>query len=386
MPSELPTNSQPPEASSGTPKAAGPRHDGSFEIGVVADIPIRIHVTFLLILAWAIFGGIQGQAWLRILWVLTLFACVVLHELGHAVTARRYGIRTRSIVLYPIGGIASLESQPRPRDELWIALAGPAVNLGIALLLLLILSLVGLPSYTQGAPITARSFLAALMGGNLLLALFNLVPAFPMDGGRVLRALLARVTTEASATAIAARIGQIIAIAFGVFAFYQSNLLWLFVAVFVYFGASQEAAAFHARTLVSGHRVREALLKDFRTLTAGTTLRAASDLLLAGSQQDFPIVNGEEVVGVLTRSALMRGIATNGWDGYVAGIMDRDFAVAHPDDDLESILNQGAFTGPIMAMETDAGGNEKLVGMLTQENLLEFLTLAQLRTRIDARA
>ena len=388
MPSELPTNSpasgQPAGPGSGGIKSAQPRHDGSFEIAVLAGIPIRIHVSFLLILAWAVFGGIRGGAGLRILWVLTLFSCVVLHELGHALVARRYNIRTRSIVLYPIGGVASLETQPRPRDELWIALAGPAVNLVIALALWGIQALAGLPSYAPGAPITAGSYLAALLEGNLLLAAFNMVPAFPMDGGRVLRALLARVMDEAAATALAARIGQILALAFGLFAFYQSNFLWLLVAVFVYFGAGQEAAAFKAKTLVAGHRVREALLKEFHTLPPGATLRGASDLLLAGSQQDFPIVHGEEVVGILSRSALMRGIATQGWDAYVTGVMDRDFTVVHPEDDLETILAQGTFTSPILAMEQDASGNQKLVGMLTQENLLEFLTLAQLRARVGA--
>ncbi|HLV78688.1 MAG TPA: CBS domain-containing protein, partial [Chthonomonadaceae bacterium] len=177
---------------------------------------------------------------------------------------------------------------------------------------------------------------------------------------------------------LAARVGQFIAFLLGAYGFLSANLLLMIVAVFVYFGAGQEAAAFQAKTLVMGHRVREAMMREFRTLPVGATLREAADLLLAGSQQDFPILHGGEAVGVLSRSALLRGIAAEGYDSYVAGIMQRDFARVQPDDDLETVLSQGPFDGPILVLDND-GGEPSLVGLLTQENLIEFLTLTRLQ-------
>jgi Zn-dependent protease/CBS domain-containing protein len=386
MPTELPTgnNISAPEPSTPSRPTGQPTHDGgSFHIARVAGIPIRLHVTFFLLLAWIVLqkvGDNQG-GWKGPLFVMALFGCVVLHELGHALVAQRYGIRTRSITLYPIGGIASLETLPRPRQELWIALAGPAVNVVIAGALYAALRLTGQPAHFTLIIDSKAGFMTQLMSANLILAVFNMLPAFPMDGGRVLRSLIARFTDETSATTIAARIGQLMAVLFGLYGLFNDNFILVIVAMFVWLGAGQEAAYYQTRSLLTGHRVREAMIREFHTLSVGNTLREAADALLAGSQQDFPIVHGGDIVGVLSRSALMRGMAAEGPDAYVAGAMDREFVQVLPEDDLETILGQAAQSGPILVMEGGVPTVSALVGMLTQENLLEFLTLTQIRNR-----
>ncbi len=368
-----------------------PDDGGSFRLARVSGIPIHLHWTFLALLIWFAVSSLANTpqngrdgampAYLSLVFVIALFACVVLHELGHALTAMRYGIRTRDIVLYPIGGIATLETMPRPRQELWIALAGPLVNLIIAGALYAGLRVANQPMTPFRLGATGASLAANLMTANVFLGVFNMLPAFPMDGGRVLRALIARRTDEATATALAAQVGQWLAIAMGIYGLLRGPGSLVFIAVFVYLGARQEASAYQTKALVIGHRVREAMLREFHTLTVGTTLREAADLLLAGNQHDFPVVHGDEVTGVLPRAALMRGMANEGADAYVAGVMQREFLRVRPDDDLETVLTEAMSLqlGPILVME-----GEKLVGMVTQENLLEFLMLARIRQAAEA--
>lgn len=219
----------------------------SFHLGRLAGIPLRVHYTFLLLLAWIVFrafgaGASPLGAMLDTAFVLAVFGSVVLHELGHALTARRFGVRTRDIMLLPIGGVASLEHMPRSsREELWIAIAGPLVNLAIAAATFLLLSLFGgVLGGEVGA--LAQSFLSSLMWANLGLAIFNLIPAFPMDGGRVLRAMLARRRGYLRATLTAAGIGRVFAIGFGILGLFTNPML-LLVAVFLWAVGRREAAA-----------------------------------------------------------------------------------------------------------------------------------------------
>lgn len=392
MPTELPT--RPPESENTPPREPENKRltspkttedNGAFRLLTVSGIPIRLHWTFLALLVALGFMGLRGAGSesRSVIFVIALFCCVVLHELGHALTALRYGIKTRDIVLYPIGGVASLETMPKPRQELWIALAGPAVNLVIAGLLYLLLQATGQSTvFEMEGP--RPNFIANLLWTNIILAAFNMLPAFPMDGGRVLRSLLSYFTSDDSATMIAARIGQFIAILMGLFGLFgQGGLGLVFIAVFVYIGAGQEAAAYRTKALISGHRVREAMIREFHTLPVGTTLREAADVLLAGAQQDFPIVHAGEVVGLLPRSALLQGMATEGPSGYVAGVMQREFPVVHPDDDLETVVMElrGTVNGSVLVLQDDSLTETALVGMLTQENLLEFLMLSQLQAR-----
>ena len=249
----------------------------SLKLGKLFGIDVYMHFTFVLLLVFLGFfywDATQdvGASLRGVAFVLALFGCVVLHELGHALMARRYGIRTRNITLLPIGGVARLERIPeKPRQELWVALAGPAVNVVIAVLLLL-----GLVATRGFGPVAAWS----LTGGsgwerlillNLILAGFNLLPAFPMDGGRVLRALMSLRLGRRRATAIAANVGQGMAIAFGVVGFFYNPFL-IFIGIFVYLGAQAEAAHVEQQSALSGLRVRDAMMTRFRTLAVDDTL------------------------------------------------------------------------------------------------------------------
>jgi Zn-dependent protease len=216
----------------------------SFHLGRLSGIPVRVHYTFLLLLLWVAFrafgaGASVFGALLDTAFVLAVFGSVVLHELGHALAARSFGVRTRKITLLPFGGVADLEQMPRSsRQELWIALAGPAVNLAIAAgLYVIAMSLGGLS--VGGVWLAGLSFLASLMWANVGLAVFNMIPAFPMDGGRVFRALLARRLGHTRATIAAANVGRAFAIAFGIIGLYTSPLLVL-VAVFLWLVAGRE--------------------------------------------------------------------------------------------------------------------------------------------------
>jgi Zn-dependent protease len=353
--------------------ASGPQRPAS---GVLLfGVPVRFHFTFILLLVFLVFFVVskgQASALVDVLFVICIFASVLLHELGHAVVARRYGIRTLEIVLYPIGGVARLQKNPPPRAELWIALAGPAVNVVIAAVILVALALTRQPVTVGGimVPTDANVFerIAAI---NLLLAAFNMLPAFPMDGGRVLRSLLAIWKGEARATEIAAQAGRTLAIMMGLFGLLSGHFMLIFIAFFVYLGATQEGMASAGRSLAEGAPVRAAMITQFHTLPHGSTMRDAAELLLATTQQDFPVMHGDQVIGLLDRTAFLRGMAAQGADAYVSSVMDRDFPRLNPDMDLVEALPVLAEAGPCALVMQ----NERLEGLLTRENLSEFLLL-----------
>ncbi len=350
----------------------------SLQVARVSGIPIRVHFTFLFLLVWIFLtgGGNLGV----VLLVVLLFFCVVLHELGHALVAKRFGVMTKDITLYPIGGVAMLQGRPKPVQEFWIALAGPAVNVVIALLLFgLSFAVNGHPPSLSGiAP--GASLIDALFTANLILPAFNMVPAFPMDGGRVLRAVLAFKLPEARATQIAGGIGQFLAIIFGFYGLFHQppNPIWMIIAFFVFLGASQEVQATVGLSFMEGKYVRDAMLTKYRVISSGASMDEAGKMLLAGFEHDFPVVAGEDVIGVLSRNDIARGLSTDGPSGYVAGQMSREFRRIAPDVPLESAFEmfsegEGA---PILVME-----GEKLVGMLTTENLSEFIMLEHAKSR-----
>jgi Zn-dependent protease/CBS domain-containing protein len=348
----------------------------SLKLGRFAGIDVFVHWTFVLLLGWifvAQFGhGGDAVAALRVVaFLLSLFGCVVLHEYGHALTARRYGIRTRDITLLPIGGVATLERMPEnPRQELWVSLAGPAVNLVIAAALFAVLLVI-----RGSAPIEtillSDGFLPRLMSVNIFLAVFNLLPAFPMDGGRVLRAVLATRLGRRRATQIAANVGQAMAIALGVLGFFVvGNPLLIFIAIFVYLGAQGEAQMVELTSIIRGLEVRDAMLTRFRTLSDADALGVAVDQLLAGSQQDFPVLDGTNIAGILRRQDLVKALAEHGRDASVGSAMCRECHPIAADVPLErafeKLQQHGCSAVPVLE-------NSRLIGLLTLENISELV-------------
>ncbi|MEE9231613.1 MAG: site-2 protease family protein [Acidobacteriota bacterium] len=351
----------------------------SWKLGRFAGIDVYVHATFLLVIGYvALEHWTQGRSLAAVLsgvvFILALFGCILLHEYGHALTARRYGIRTRDITLLPIGGLARLERMPDdPRQELWVALAGPAVNLVIAILLWAWLQLTNGFEPMRQLGVVRGAFLYRLMIVNVFLVLFNMLPAFPMDGGRVLRALLANRLEYTRATHIATMIGQGMAILFGFLGlFVIKSPFLLFIALFVWMGAAQESSLVQVRSAFSGIPVARAMITNFETLSGHDSLGHAVDLILAGPQQDFPVLEGERLVGVLTRTDLLSGLDRQGREARVEDVMRRDFQVVDSSEMLEMAIvhlhDRQCRTLPVLH-----GG--KLVGLVTMDNLGEFVVI-----------
>ena len=348
-----------------------------WKLGTFAGIDVFVHATFLLLIAWIGYSywlqyGTLAKVAEGILFILALFLCVVLHEYGHALTARRYGIKTRDITLYPIGGVARLERLPdKPIEELWVALMGPAVNVVIAVLLFVYLYVTRGQAPTLALNVASGSFLERLMVVNVSLVLFNLIPAFPMDGGRVLRALLAMRMDYVRATQIAANIGQGVAFLFGLIGLF-SNPFLLFIALFVWIGASQEASMVQMRNSISGIPVTHAMQTNFETLSPSDRLDRVVSLILAGSQQDFPVVEDGQFVGVLTRDDFIRALSERGQNAPVADVIRRNVPSVDSHEMVESALmrlqESGAKTLPVMH-------RGRFVGLVTSENITEFLMI-----------
>lgn len=346
----------------------------SFKLGRVFGIPIYIHWTFLILIAWLVYGhSARGDSLAAtaegVGFVLSIFGCVVLHELGHALAARRYGVPTSDITLLPIGGVARLQRIPEyPGQELVVALAGPAVN--VAIVGLLLLFGVRLPDIENDPEmLVSMPFLPKLLFVNIFLVLFNMLPAFPMDGGRVLRSLLAMVMPYAKATRSAASIGQFMAILFG-FLGLMGNPILLLIALFVWIGAEAEARQVEERAVLKGVLVKEATLTDFATLESDDTLGDAADLLLAGTQQDFPVAVDGRPQSVLTRSALFSALAQGGREARVADAPLVDLHQVEADEQLSAAVVRLREGGEPCLLVVEDG---RPLGLLTLENIGEYL-------------
>ncbi|MCG3140718.1 MAG: hypothetical protein HDKAJFGB_01834 [Anaerolineae bacterium] len=351
----------------------------SWKLGEFLGIGVYVHATFPLLLAFIALpvlmqGGTLWDVFANIVFVLVLFLCVVLHEYGHALAARRYGIKTLDITLLPIGGVARLERMPsKPSQEFVVASAGPAVNVAIAVGLFIVMTLAGVAAPTLGLGWGNESFLERLFTINIALVLFNLIPAFPMDGGRILRALLATQMPFPRATQFAARLGQALALGFGIAGFFINPLLTV-TALFIFMGAQAEAQMVQQRSQFENYRVGQAMRTNVRALTPQEWLGAAIDSLMATGQQDFPIVQNGRVVGLLTRDALMNGLRTFG--AYTP--IHRVMLPTAPTVDSNASLVDAAET----MQERQLGAlpvtmNDTLVGMLTGDSIREFLRVQQ---------
>ena len=347
----------------------------------IAGIQLRIHVTFLLLIAWLGFGyyrtGGSAAAASGVTFILLLFLCVVLHEFGHALAAKSFGINTPDITLLPIGGVARLERMPEePRQELIIAIAGPAVNVVIAGCLFLVM---GSRHMLNSAAVQGGDLIGQLLTINIVLVLFNLLPAFPMDGGRVLRALLATKLSYARATQVAASIGQGFAFVFGFIGLVYNPFL-IFIALFVYIGASQEAALAQMRDVSRRFPVSSAMVRDFRTLPDTATLEEAVDALLATSQHDFPVIDSNgEVAGILTRQDLIGALRKHDPTIRVADVMRRNIPIVTTGTRFEEAFRimQECNCPAVPVLD----GARRLVGLLTPENVTELMMIQSVMPR-----
>ncbi|HEU4518697.1 MAG TPA: site-2 protease family protein [Microvirga sp.] len=354
----------------------------SIPIARIAGTVVRVHVTFLLFLVWI--GGSSWRAggreaaWESVTFMVLLFGCVLAHEFGHIVAARRYGIRTPDVTLWPIGGVASLERIPdNPREELVVALAGPAVNVVIAGVLVLFLG-----ANLDGAAMAElenprAALLARLAAANIFLVVFNLIPAFPMDGGRVLRALLAMRRSHADATRIAARIGQGAAFLFALAGLF-SNPMLIVIGLFIYLSATAEAQHVAFRDGAQSLPVRAVMENALEALSPAATLDDAVDLMLRSSQKEFPVTDGSgRPRGVLTRDGLIRALRQGGPGTPVLDVMDRDLPTARDWQPLDAALAQ--LTRSRAAALLVLNDQEQLVGLLTPENVGEMMMVRSVR-------
>jgi stage IV sporulation protein FB len=359
----------------------------SIPIGSVKGTVIRVHFTFLLFLVWIgvthYAQGGRDAALQGVIFILLLFLCVLLHEFGHVLAARRYGVQTPDITLLPIGGVARLERIPEePSQELIVALAGPAVNLAIAAVLFLLLGGI-LPRESMEVQNSGVSLLARLASVNIFLAVFNLIPAFPMDGGRVLRAVLAYRLGYSRGTQIAASIGQVVAFGLGLLGL-MGNPLLIFIAVFVYLGAASEAHAVQMRQVSRGMLVSDAMITQFETLTPSSRVEDAVQCLIKTTQHEFPVVDGAGGLrGVLTRDDMIRALRERGPETPVLEVMRSDIPVLHyrlPLEDALRLMQNGRLPAiGVINSET------RFVGLVTPENIAEMMMILAARPRRSTR-
>jgi Zn-dependent protease/CBS domain-containing protein len=307
--------------------------------------------------------------------IFTLFGCIVLHELGHALTAKRFGVETRDITLLPIGGLARLQRMPdHPAQEFLVAVAGPAVTAVIAAVLAAALWAVGGWPAMRGNPaaMAPDQFFPNLMWANVILLVFNLIPAFPMDGGRMLRSLLALKVDYVRATNIAAGLGQVIAIGFAILAFLPPfNPFLLFIALFVFLGASGESHMAQVRMLLQGVPVREAMITDFRALAPDDPVQKAADELLAGWQTDFPVIEQGRFKGMVRRSDIAAALEEHGGDIEVRRVMHHDCPAVSDHDMLYRAMEKMQSDCSALPVTHDG----ELVGLVTSENISELMML-----------
>ena len=350
----------------------------SFSIGRLFGSELRVHVTFFLLLAWVGYAAYAETGWPgaleNVLFVIALFACVVAHEFGHALTARRYGIKTPDITLLPIGGLARLEKMPeKPTQEILVALAGPMVNVAIWAVLMLAGAKMPLEMADE-LDLTGPGFLSRLAFVNLFLALFNLIPAFPMDGGRVFRAALSLVMDRVRATRVAASAGQIVALLFGFAGLSSGNPVLVLIAVFVFVAANAESQDVAMRAVARQLSARDATITSFESLLPSDTLQAAASALVHSTQHEFPVVDSDgSFLGFVTRNALFAALAQEGpRTRPVSEIMQTDIPSLKLTTKLEKVLDT-LYKGAPAVTVTDSKGH--MVGYITRENVGELMVI-----------
>ncbi|CAA0099147.1 Putative zinc metalloprotease Rip3 [BD1-7 clade bacterium] len=351
----------------------------SWKLARIAGIDVNIHATFLLLVLWfawiywanfgTVFAAIQGAVY-----IITLFGCVVLHEFGHALTARRFGVVTKHITLLPIGGVAAMEKMPeKPFEEMLVAVAGPAVNLVIALLLWVWIHLTNTQVSAESLMGIDGSFAFRLMVVNIFLALFNLIPAFPMDGGRILRAALATRMTHAAATAKAATIGQGFAILFGILGVLYNPFL-LLIAIFLWFGATAENQMEQNRDVLEHMTAEQAMLTEFRIVSPDDVLSHAVEHTIAGSQKDFPVGSRHLLTHVLTQNQLVQALHDHDRSTRIHELDLPILTTVDASTPIKNLLdNMQSQHCNMVAVEK----NGELAGIVNLENIMELIRFSQ---------
>jgi Zn-dependent protease/CBS domain-containing protein len=364
---------------------------GAFKIGRFSGIDVRVHWTFLLLLALFAFIGYQASgsplgALTATAVIVALFLCVLLHEFGHSLVAQRLGIEIHSITLLPIGGVSNLESLPeKPADEVKISVAGPLVNVVLAFIFFAVALLLGavplVPSnnlFTGFGSVGEFFFYLGYL--NVVLAVFNLLPAFPMDGGRVLRGLLATRLGAVRATDISSAVGQFFALAFFFIGLLTANFILTFIAVFIFFGASGEKQMVRQRESTRGILVSDVMgtKPHTETVTPYHTFGQVLDSVIHGYQEDFPVAdeNGK-LLGMITREEILAAAHSPGKYSRVRDLMKTNVPTISPqadlfDDGLRILQQSGLRAVPVTE-------NGELVGMLTMEDIGQANLLRDLR-------
>lgn len=354
---------------------------GSLRLGKVSNVSIEIHWTFVFILLWVIFselksGGTMENAMMSVIFVLLLFLCVILHEFGHILVARKYGSVTKKITLLPIGGVASMDKIPeKPKQELLVAIAGPAVNIVISVLLLLFVPIAFLAKQDSASleamleHVTFQNILFYLLVANVVLAVFNFIPAFPMDGGRIFRALVAMKTGRVRATRIAAALGQLLAILFFFIGLFYNPFL-IFIALFIFLGAFGENQYVQQSVLIKDNKVGDAMMTNFSILTPEETVENAIALLIAGTEKNFIVMNGAEIAGIAYQNDIIKHADQK--IRPIREIMQTTYETLHVDTPLKEaylLMNrhQKHFF-PVLE-------GQRLVGAIDLTNLSEFILI-----------
>lgn len=361
----------------------------SFKIFSIKGIDIKIHTLFFLILIWAAYrwsdstgAGIQG-ALFGVVATLLLFVAVLLHELGHSFQAMKYKVKVKDITLMPLGGIAQMEDIPKdPKQELKIALAGPMVNFALVAILVVIGAILQTRAIISIDELVASlgqtnwaGMLAYLTMANLMLGLFNLLPAYPMDGGRILRALLSMRMDHTRATRIAAAVGQGLAFTMGLIGFINGQYTLILIAIFIWMGAGQESRGVQVQDSLRDIKVSRAMVRAPQTLIVNDSLSKAIELTLSTAQSDFPVVEWgvQKVAGILSEAELLKGLKKLGEGAAVREVMRTDFPVTHPDDPLYVTLEKMA-KARIRAVPV-IDDDQNLIGMITSSDVNEAYRL-----------
>lgn len=350
----------------------------SLYLGKYAGIKVFIHWTFSLLLLWIAVSGVRSgqtneQIGWTILFILAVFLCVTLHEFGHALMAKRFNFKTKYITLLPIGGLAQMEKLPDdPKQELLVAIAGPMVNVVLAIILGLVVS-----DFTMEVEnlmtIGAHNFLVYLVTVNIVLAVFNMIPAFPMDGGRVLRALLSFKFKREQATQIAASLGQFIAILFVFLGLFYNPFLVL-IGIFIFLGAQAENSMVQTQSVLRGFTVKDVMMTEFSELQASDPLSKATQALLDSQNTDFVIMDNGRFVGILSRNELIQGISTLGLEASISQTISKEYKALTIDQALEEVFPNMKVKGqglmPVM-------NGEQLIGVVDSENVMEFILVRE---------